>query len=227
MRRPPLALLLALAACSVRHPPGWPEGQAPSEQVTATPWVPTGSAPLRWDLGRGGQIDIDVERRAVLSGGGAYQSEIRFAAAYRDGEGSPLVCATEPAGPGVPRTRFGCWSQGDPAALRFWLAPGVDCPARHAGTARTLTTPACWDGELEAQGRRLTLRHAHLRRVGAPIGRVAWLDEAGHALLAADIVREARFDLFDVDPPVPPELRRDLVLVTVALAWWEHAAEPS
>ncbi|MEZ4449738.1 MAG: hypothetical protein R3B09_09670 [Nannocystaceae bacterium] len=90
-----------------------------------------------------------------------------------------------------------------------------------------MTTPACWDGELEAQGRRLTLRHAHLRRVGAPIGRVAWLDEAGHALLAADIVREARFDLFDVDPPVPPELRRDLVLVTVALAWWEHAAEPS
>ncbi|WAS90826.1 hypothetical protein [Nannocystis punicea] len=221
-----LAPFVVLLACAVTYPAGWPEAAKPSQVVTPTRGVMYGAAPLSWDLPDGTHIRVDVEAASVISGLGAYVAEFRFAAAYVDDPEPGIACATEPAGPGVPRTRFGCWSRADPTALHLWLAPGGDCPARHVGAARTLVRPECWQGELLAHGRRLQLRHGFLRSTKAPVGYITWVDEHEQALLAADIVRELRIDLFDGTAEVTPELRRSLVLLTVALTWWEHASSP-
>lgn len=225
---PRLALVpcLALFACTVVYPTGWPAQSQPSQIMLATRGVSYGAAPRSWDLPDGTQIRIDIARASVLSGMGAYVADIRFAAAYADDPDPGIECATEPTGPGVPRTRFGCWSRADPSALRMWLAPGGDCPARHVQAIRSVVRPECWQGELEAHGRRLTLRHGYLRASKVPVGYVTWVDERGQALLAADIVRELRYDLYEGTAEATPGLRRSLVLLTVALAWWEHASGP-
>ncbi|WAS98815.1 hypothetical protein [Nannocystis punicea] len=226
MRALALVPFVALLACAVTYPPGWPAGEQQPQVVQATTGVSYGAAPVSWDLPEGAQIRIDVARRSVSSGMGAYVADIQFAAAYVDDPDLGIDCATEPTGPGVPRTRFGCWSRADPAALRFWMAPGADCPARHVGAARTLLRPECWQGELEVHGRRLQLRHGFLGSSRVPASSVSWIDEHEQGLLAADFVRKQQLHLFDGSTPPPPELRRTLVLLTVALGWWEDASSP-
>ncbi|PCC73912.1 hypothetical protein SAMN02745121_06168 [Nannocystis exedens] len=110
------------------------------------------------------------------------------------------------------------------AAPRSWGLP--DGAARHAQAAGTLLRPECRQGELEAHGRRLSLRHGDLRASKAPVGYVTWIDERGQALLAADIVRAQQLRLYDGSAEATPELRRSLALLTVALAWWEQASSP-
>lgn len=210
--------LLLLPACAVAYPTGWEERGVRTELVSATPGVAYSAAPRSWDLASGDRIGVDVAAHSVTSGLGAYRADMRFSVAHA-GATEKLDCATDPTGPDVPRTRFGCWS----AAVRFWLAPDLDCPARDGGAARSLTTPACWQGEALVHGQRLRLQHGTLRSTGAPVGYIAWVDERDEAVLAANIVGELQIELFDVRP-LPPAQRRALVELTVALSWWEHAA---
>jgi hypothetical protein len=221
VRRGLLVPVIPLLACSVDHPPGWPDGQVAGEAITATRGVMYSVAPRRWDVPGGEVIRVDVEAFEIVSGWGRAAAALRFSAAYVGDPDPGIVCATEPTGPGVPETRFGCWSPADPAALQLWLAPGADCPARQP--LRTLARPECWQGESVVHGRRIRLRHGHLRRNGWPVGNIAWVDEDGRALLAADIVREQQFHLYPGPAEPTPEQRRALVLLTVAFAWYEHA----
>lgn len=222
---PALSLLGLLLACSVKHPPGWPEGQAPGEVISAARGGMYSLAPRRWDLADGRQIRVDLAKFSIVSLWGKAAAEVQFTAAYVDDPDPGLDCATEPTGPGVPETRFGCWSRAEPQVLRFWLAPGVDC--RLQQPIRVNKRPECWQGELMIQGQRFRLRQGQLRRLGWPIGHIAWVDEREQALLAADIVREQQFRLYAGPIAPTPELRRALVLLTVALAWYEHATSSS
>jgi hypothetical protein len=221
--------LVTLTGCAVSYPAGWAGRARTPEVVAATPGVMYGRAPLRWDVAGGDRIHIDVRDAAVASGMGLYRQEIRFTATYASAPDARIVCETEPSGPGVPRTRFGCWSEaGGGEPIRFWMAPGADCQMRDGAVVDTLTTPECWHGELAVPGEQIRLRHGHLQSTGSPVGYVSWVDDGGGMLLAADIVSEMRVELFDPQParPVAAALRRRLVLLTVALSWWEHASSP-
>jgi hypothetical protein len=221
--------LVVLTSCAVSYPAGW-EGRAPSpEVVTATPGVMYGQAPRRWDVAGGDKIEVDVRAAAVTSGAGLYREDIRFAIAYASAPGGRLVCETEPAGPDFPETRFGCWSESTASEpVRFWMAPDTGCRAVDSAALDTLTTPGCWRGELTVRGQRIQLRHGYLQATGSPVGYISWVDDRDGVLLAADIVREMSVRLFDPSAarPVSAELRRSLVLLTVALSWWEHATSP-
>lgn len=184
-----------------------------------------GAAPTSWDLPSGETILIAVDRASVTSGFGLYHAEIAFTASL---PGEQIRCESEPAGPNVPRTRFGCWSTGPGTDdLSFWLAPGEDCPARNASHVSTLTTPSCWNGELTVNGARASLQHGYVESTGAPVGYVSWVSASNELLLAADIVTEMQVRLYEPPKELPAQVKRRLILLTVALSWWEHAARPS
>ncbi|AKT42504.1 hypothetical protein [Chondromyces crocatus] len=200
----------------------------PPEVLEATPGVPYVKVPLRWDLPGGDEIRITPEKSSATFSLRLDGTEVRFEIAYAREPESRLLCATEPEGPGVPRTHFGCWTPPEaPRPLRFWMAPGVDCPPRHVDATKTLTTPMCWNGELDVEDQTLWLRHAIVDSLRAPVGYVSWLGRDGQLLLAADIVREMQIEVFDPmrQPLANPSLRRQLVLLTVALHWWEHTTQ--
>ncbi len=222
---PVFLFFVALLGCSVKNPPGWPEGKATGEVISASRGVMYSLAPRRYDLADGQEIRVDLANYAIASGWGKAAAEVQFTTTYVDDPDPGLDCVTEPTGPGVPETRFSCWSRADPEALRFWLAPGVGCHLREA--IQTTTRSECWQGEAMVQGKRILLRRGHLRRLGWPVGNISWVDEHEQALLVADIVREQQFHLYAGPIAPAPEMRRALVLLTVALAWYEHATSPS
>lgn len=214
-----LVLCCATSACAIVRPPAWPDPEPEPLVIEATPGHMYGYAPISWDVPTGETITIAVDRASVTSGLGLYHADIAFTAAL---DGEQLRCESEPAGPGVPSTRFGCWSEG----VTFWLAPGHDCPPRHAAHASTLTTPACWDGELTVDGQRTLLHHGYVEATGAPVGYVSWTTEAGELQLAADTVSSMQVRIYAASKALSDRARRRLVLLTVALSWWEHAARP-
>ncbi len=214
-----LVVSLTASACAIVRPPAWPDPEPEPVVIVATPGHMYGYAPLSWDLPTGEAITIGVDRAGVTSGLGMYEADIAFTAALGEEQ---LRCESEPAGPDVPATRFGCWSK----AVTFWLAPGRDCPARHAAHASTLTTPACWEGELTLDGQRARLHHGYVEATGAPVGYVSWTTEDGALLMAANIVSSMQVRIVDTAEALPEEARRRLTLLTVALSWWEHASRP-
>ncbi len=219
-------LLLWLCGCAVTYPSGWTRRAAPPELLKATPGVMYGDAPLSWDTAAGERILVEVQDASVASGLGHSASSFRFDVAFRGASQERILCGTQPAGPDVPETRFGCWSpESERELLRFWLAPNLGCPL--GSPAQTLTTRECWNGELSLDGEQVQLRHGHLESTGSPVGYLSWVGERQQLLLAADIVREMQVELFDASPAegVPATLRRRLVLLTVALAYWEHASK--
>ena len=220
-------LCTPLLACAVVHPPGWEARKDPPMLISATPWKMYGFAPVSWDLPDGRTIEIDVAECSVTSGMGLYSANIAFSAAIANAPGGEIRCTTDPAGPGVPNTRFGCWTDGDAAeAMKFWLAPDEDCPAQNVSVTKTLTTPRCWNGELTYGDESIALVHGYLESTESPVGYVSWVSDK-EPLLAADIVVDSRVLVHDVGADLPDELRQQLILLTVALSWWEHASSPS
>jgi hypothetical protein len=187
--------------------------------VRATPGRMVGLAPTSWDLPGGRRIRIDVDRASVLSGMGLYRADMAFTAGFI-GTADQIGCGTEPAGPAVPETRFGCWGEG----VAFWIAPDQGCSARDAANVETLTTAACWNGQLRTGRRRIDLRHATLAATGSPVGYVTWMDEQDRVLLTADIVSTFQIRFYRLAGGRPSAMTRKLLLLTVALAWWEHAS---
>ena len=218
-----LALLSLVGACgcAVSHPPGWPERREPPVVVAATPWVMYGFAPLSWDLPDGRVIHVEVERCSVGSTLGGRSVDIDFSAAFRGQPDRRIRCRTDPRGEGVPETRFGCWSEGEtgtPVAL--WMAPELECSGSDHGT---LTRASCWDGQGSRGEEPISLVHGLLESTGSPVGYVSWVSRQG-PLLAANIVVDQQVRLYDVGAELSPDLRDRLVLLTVALSWWEHAS---
>lgn len=212
------SLSLALSACTIVRPPGWPTTERKPVILEATPFRPYGFAPTSWDLPTGERITIDVQELELTSGIGDQRLEARFSVSLGD---ERVRCASDPSGDGVPETRFGCWSA-DRQDLSFWLAPGVGCSGRPH--AETLTSARCWDGEATVLGQRVLLSHGSLAQTDSPVGYVTWrAADRGTLLLAADIVSELSTALYLPDRPVPSEVHRKLVLLTVALSFWEHA----
>lgn len=189
--------------------------------IEATSGHMYGFAPLSWDLPDGEQIKIDVDRAGITSGLGLYHAEFAFTATLG---GEQLRCESEPSGPDVPMTRFGCWSMGESKDVTFWLAPDEVCPARHVSHVSTLTTPGCWNGKLTMNGERASLHHGYLEATGSPVGYVSWTTEANELLLAANIVTGLQVRVYEPTRELPEQLKRRLLLLTVALSWWEHAA---
>ena len=227
--------LLALVAsivggvgCTFVRPPGWPVAEKPSLVIQATPWRMYGSAPTSWDLPGGDRIRIAVHRATIQSGMGTHRADVAFEAAYASSPGERIRCETEPQGPNVPPTRFGCWSpQPGTGAVTFWLAPGEDCPARDFGMVKTLTTPRCWDGQLTMDGHDIELRHGYWRDTGSPIGYVSWVSRDNGVLMAADLVMETQVRLYEPTTARGDRTTRMLRLLTVAISWWEHVSRAS
>lgn len=212
------SVALALSACTVVKPPGWPVPEPEPVLIEATPWRPYGFAPTSWDLPGGERIAIDVKDLRQTSTFGDQRLQADFAVSLG---GERVRCATEPAGADVPETRFGCWSA-DRKDVSFWLAPGAGCSGRPR--IETLGSSRCWNGEATVRGQRVLLDHAFLAQTGSPVGYVTWrAGDGGRLLLAADIVPELTTRLYLPERPVPPEIHRRLVLLTVALSFWEHA----
>lgn len=225
-----LALPLAgflLTACTVVNPPGWDTRSQEPDRITFDPAQSTLIVPASelWPAGR--EILFEVDQMALTHGMGLYSAEIEFTLGYRDAPSETLRCRHEPAGPGVPQARFGCWTDADARQrVAFWLAPGLDCPTRNVGVMRTLTTPACWTGELRVDERNVNLAHGYLKRAGSPVGQISWVSTEGAPLLAVDITRTRSIELYDLDPAMRDDIRQPLVLLSVALAWYEHALSP-
>lgn len=221
MRLGAVGLLLG-AGCAVIHPVTWDERRLPPQVIEATAGVLYGFTPLSWDLPDGRKVLVETHHVSVRSGGGA---DLSYEVYFSDASTSALACQTEPAGPGVPRTRFGCWTKtSSTGATTFWLAPGADCPARDVAAVRTLTQPYCWRGELTHGGQKFFLEHAYLESTGSPVDRITWTDTDGRLLLAVNSVAELRIEVFGGSQAPPAPLLDILWLSAVAYHWWLHTA---
>lgn len=221
MSKLPLFALLVSAACTVRYPSGWEQRTTPPQRIAATPWVVYSQAPRSWDLPNGDRIRVEVVDASISFGFGMLRSNFYYSLYYESTPSEPIVCMSSPSGPGVPLTRFGCWSS-VPGAVAFWLTVSDACDP---GAKRTLSTPVCWNGEGELGGQRVQLQHAYFEATGDPAGYLVWSTPEGTPLLAADFVVEQRIDVFDMPHAQPtPDLRRMLVLLTVAMSFLEHAS---
>jgi hypothetical protein len=221
-----LGVLCVLAwGCCVHNPQGYKQlSQSASLLIEATPWKMYGVAPTRWTLADGRKALVDVDRFSVASGMGMYRSDMEFDVSW-DGSAPSLHCETEPAGPDVPETRFGCWSAGDDGpSVQFWMAPGAGCGFRDLDVPSTLTTPACWKGVLTTPVDRYTVEFGHLSRLGSPVGRISWIGRDDQVVLAADIVVDTIIRLFPGGGK--QGLSDELILQTIALHWWWHASNP-
>lgn len=222
-------LVLCCAGCAVTYPKGW-ESRDPSAEIPVygAGDLLSGAGPS-WTFKDGARLSIDVESTEVLRGMGLYRQDIRFSLGYVGDEASRVRCESEPEGPGVPSSPFGCWTEGSSGQqARFLMSPGRGCSLKDLDTVETLTTPDCWEGELLFADAKVRLRHGVLTSTGSPVGYVTWVDEDDQLLLAADIVGGVNVELFEprTPPPVSPVPRRLLVLLTVALSYWEDATTP-
>jgi hypothetical protein len=212
---------LPLIGCgTIDYAPGYKEltEQQTHQEIVPTPWKPFGMTPWSYDLPDGRQIIVDTERARVSSGLGFYRAELVFEIALED---TKLVCATEPRGPDIPKTRFGCWSPGDAEDVTFWMAPDRDCPARHISFARTMKSPACWTGELTTPRSRYRVVYSH-SSLGGPVKMISWIDTSREAIVqAVDSVIEMRMELYPAAER--PEDEADiLTLHAMALHYWHH-----
>lgn len=209
------ALALVSSACNVVHPSGW-DTTAPTTRVSATPGVMYGWAPLSYDLPDGRRVVIEVDHVSRRLGTTSTAFVVRYASEPRPA----MRCATEPQGPGVPAARFGCWSlPASEPGLTLWIHR-----CAQAGTPGALGEKSCWEGtSTTKEGEHIRLEHAYLQRSRIPVGRISWVGPQG-PLLAANIQLDTVFEMYAVAPQLSRELHDQLLLLTVALAWWEHAS---
>ena len=208
-----LPVLLAVAAgCAVTHPPDY-EQLADEEPavIQATRGVMYGIAPRSWDLPDGRKVVVESERASLVAGMGFYRVDAAFEI-HVGGGGPSLKCATDPAGPGLGETRFGCWD--DAGQIAFEFASGEACTARNLQVARTMTTPSCWRGVLDVGGEAYEVAYAHLAKSKVVVDRVTWTDADGRVVQAADIVSGVRIELFGAGPASDADV---LVLHALAL----------
>jgi hypothetical protein len=216
--------MLGCGAC-VHNPQGYQTlSQADPWVIHATPWKMYGIAPTHWTMADGQKARVHVGSYTISSGMGLYRSDMEFDVSW-DGSGLSLHCETEPSGPDVPETRFGCWSKDDGGKrVRFWMAPNAHCGFRDLEVPATLTDPLCWTGVLTTPGDSYAVEFGHLSRIGSPVGRISWTGSSGKVELAADIVVDTIIRLYPRG--LQQEIDEALILQTIALHWYWHASDP-
>jgi hypothetical protein len=200
--------LFVTAGCAVVKPAGWPEPEPPARALKAAAGHMYGLAPTHWD-GPGGRVLVDVEDARRDRRGLAMTFSVKRG-------GVALRCASD-ASPalGEAGARFECFSE----SVHFWLAPGAACPL---DAPETLQNPACWYGRARLDGQTVHLEHGYMERLGAVVGYLTWTTPSGELLMAADVVSKLRIALYDT---CHTSLREPLTLLTVALSWFQHAAD--
>jgi len=196
-------LVGGLSGCTTVYPTCWPRGEPSAYALRATPWKAFGKSPRSWDLPDGRQIEVD---------GHASSS---FVVAFARAPESRIRCATRPDGPGLPETRFACWSEPD-RATTFVLAPGEPCGSNFTAVTR----PACWTGVLTRNGARATFHRGYLKPSAIPFDRVTWVDDRQQLVLAADYILDTQIELYP-GPAAAPWPDDTLILVAVAFAYWD------
>lgn len=218
-----LVVLGSVTACTIIMPPGWAE-RGPSFEL-----APVDVDPRTYVLPSGTRVVITTERASVASGFGMYRPDVAFALNVEGDEiaAVALWCETEPEGEAIPETRFACWSLSDDSGpwVRFYMAPGQDCPSRDAAHIQTLTTPACWTGSLEVSGRRFVLQHAYEESTGAPMDDLSWFPPDGDPILFAE-VEGSRVTAYPLAAAAAEEHVDLLVAMTLGVATWRSLAEP-
>jgi hypothetical protein len=214
-----LPALLACAGCSVTSARGYEAlAEQPAETIEATPGRMFGVAPWSYDLPDGRQVVIDTSRGQQTWGPITAADDVYFEASLGDAR---LVCASEPRGPGVPETRFGCWSPGD-REVTFWMAPGAKCGVRNLDGFATLTDPTCWDGTLTTPSARYEVAYSWMEAPSSPVAWISWTDAArGEAVQAVNSVVDLRLEV-RARPGARGEDADLLALHAVALHYWYH-----
>ncbi len=108
--------------------------------------------------------------------------------------------------------------------MRLRLGTEGSCELSVARHMETYSSPACWRGVAELPEGQLSLDRGHFVRSGVVVGYVSWVDAVSGPYFAADIVVDQRIRIYDVDRPAHAG-DADLVLMTIALHWFEHAID--
>ena len=216
MRTITLLCLTMLSGCAVVQPPGWSLRREPPMVIAPTPHTVSVGPPRSWDLPDGRVVRLDVDTVAVGTFATLQRADIEFTIAFRDFPSDRISCQTDPEIAGFPETRFGCWSEG----LEFWLTPGGEC----AQSFQTRLESDCWNGSLMIDGRLISLVRGRMERSELPVGQIAWVSE-DVPLLAADTRNEHQLRVYDVGAEMSDELRNQLLLLTVAIYYFERATD--
>lgn len=216
-----LSTLLVMGCASYDYAPGYEEltAQETSYEVRPTPGVLFGVTPRSWDLPDGRKVLVEVERAGLTSGFGFYKADLAYELSLGD---LVLECATEPSGPSVPETRFGCWSSGQGREVTFWMAPDEECPARNLGFAKTMKTPACWRGVLTTPERSYEVVYSwgSLGGRGTPLGGISWVDVARDVSVQAVYLEQSALMEVYTSPARPDDEADLLLLHALALHIW-------
>lgn len=211
-----------MVGCTLIEPPGWPAQRrgAATRRVVATPGVMYGYAPLSWELPDGRTLAVDVDELRLVPA--ARTSEVAFSMAFVDDPSHQIRCTSSLA----PRDQGWFRCAGTDAAgqpIRFRLGPGQDCEMSMARHTELYTTPSCWRGVVELGRGTLQLERGYYTRSGIVVGYISWTDN-GTPVLAASIVNELQVQIYD-GPGSPGESDDDLMLVTLALHWFEQVLD--
>lgn len=179
-----------------------------------------GYAPLSWDLPDGRTIVVDVDELQLPPL--ARAAEATFTVGYRDAPGHAVRCSSGLA-PGA-EGWFRCWGvDARDQPIHFDLGAGNDCELSVARHIDTYTTPACWKGRARVAGTEIQLDRGYFERSGMIVGYASWVDGT-QPLFAANIVGEQQIQLHDGPSALHPA-DADLLLLTVALHWFEQATD--
>lgn len=174
-----------------------------------------GYAPLSWDLpdGRTAVVRVDELRNPALR-----DPRTRFTVAYQDDPTHAVQCSSGGVSDG--EGWFRCTGAGaDEQPLRFVLGRRQSC------TRSSLTDVECWRGDARLGATELKLDRGYLEQSGVVVGYVSWL-ESRQPVFAANLVVDTGIDIHDRGDELH-ERDADLLLLTVALHWFEHASTGS
>lgn len=213
-----IVLIMMLTGCAVHHANGYQAlVESPEEDVSATPFVMYGVAPWSYDLPDGRQVLIESISSDFIG------PDFAFAITLDDVE---LTCATNPRGPGIPETRFGCWSSDASVGNSFWMAPDQGCSKLGARTLHLATRPDCWQGELTTPKTRYDVEYSTMKKSKAAVAQISWVDAVGEPVLAVNSIVELRMKMHMTRELDQPE-RDGLVLNALALHYWYHVSTNS
>jgi len=215
-----MSVVALSAGCAYQHPTGFDALMAETPEVL--------QAKVGGYAGQDGRTAVlNIERSVVSSGMGIYRLNLDFNVGFdrSNGPGFVLECRTDPSGPDVPETRFGCWSLDGHQDVSFWMAPGEECVARNLRVASTLVRPECWRGELSVDGETFEVSYGIVEATDSPIGRLSWVDEQGRPVQAVDSVVEHQLQVHR-SVRAKGAVRDVLTLHAVAMHYYWHAMSP-
>lgn len=217
MRPITILSLMTICSCSVAYPPGWAARREPPMVIEPAPFRGVFVGPPRsWGLPDGRVVQLDVDANAVGMFATIFRADIEFSAAFRNEPRARIHCQTDPETDGFPETRFGCWGE----QLRFWFTPGEECVT----SLQSQMESDCWNGDLTVGGRSVSLVRGQMERSGLPVSQFSWV--AGEdPLFVVDIRVEREIRIYDAGAGMSDDLRNRLLVLTVALAYFERASD--